>query len=103
MTGIYGHKWASSYGEEVSETWVRGLADLSGAELAQGLRGCLERSEATIRSGETDWPPTLGEFRIIARPSKPAEHEIFVSLPKPQISKEEALEWVNKIRAELKV
>lgn len=102
MTGIYGHKWASSYGEEVSETWVRGLADLSGAELAQGLRGCLARSEATIRSGETDWPPTLGEFRILARPSKPAEHEIFVSLPKSQISKEDALAHLKNIRESLK-
>lgn len=97
MTAIYGHKWASAYGEtDADDTWASGLKDMTPQNLADGLRACLDRAEP--------WPPTLPEFRALCKPeTPPAYHQEYVPLPKPKISKEEALAWVNKIRAELKV
>jgi len=89
MTGIYGHKWASSYGEAVSPTWVRGCMDLTNDELAAGLRGCLKRSEATRRIGDDDWPPTLGEFRLLARPTPYPYRNDVPALPAPQRTPEQ--------------
>lgn len=57
---IYGHKWASSYGEignGSDATWAKGLAGLSGEQLAQGLSACLLRNDP--------WPPSLPEFRAM--------------------------------------
>ena len=58
MAEIFGHRWASSYGEPdgpASETWAKGLAGLTPAQLADGLTAC-------IASGD-DWPPPLSQFR----------------------------------------
>lgn len=92
MTGIYGHKWRANYGDEVSETWVRGLADMSGDDLAKGLRTCLAMSESRRRTGDEDWPPTLGEFRALCKPMRPAYHEIRVALPAPEMTPEKLKE-----------
>lgn len=63
MTHIYGHKFASAYGEsaiegnnltEAAKTWASGLRGLTGEQIADGLREC-------INCGES-WPPTLPEF-----------------------------------------
>lgn len=63
MTHIYGHKFASAYGEsaiegnditEAARTWSSGLRGLTGEQIAQGLREC-------INCGAS-WPPTLPEF-----------------------------------------
>lgn len=62
MTEIYGHKWASQYGDVPCDTWARGLADMSSADIGQGLKACL-------RSGE-GWPPSLPEFRVLCKPPK---------------------------------
>jgi hypothetical protein len=60
MAEIYGVRWTSSYGDDPSkgaaQTWAKGLAGLSGDQLARGLSSC-------IASAET-WPPTLPEFRM---------------------------------------
>lgn len=86
MTGIYGHKWVSSFGEEVNETWVRGCKDLSNDELARGLRACLKTSETNKRSGDDDWPPTLGEFRLLCKPYRAAAHDELPALPAPKLT-----------------
>lgn len=61
MASIYGHRWATNFGEDVeneaADTWAVGLADMTGAQLAQGLQAC-------ARSGPA-WPPTLPEFRCM--------------------------------------
>lgn len=41
------------------QAWYAGLADLTSAELERGLRACLSRQ----------WAPTIGEFRLLCRPS----------------------------------
>lgn len=96
MTAIYGHKWASAYGEtDADDTWAIGLHDVSPEQLAEGLRGCLERTDP--------WPPTLPEFRALCKPEpKPAYHEIYQSLPAPELTKEQKLEHIAKIRQALK-
>ena len=63
LTHIYGHKFASAYGEsaiegnnltEAARTWASGLRGLAGEQIATGLREC-------INCGAS-WPPTLPEF-----------------------------------------
>ena len=60
---IYGHKFTSTYGEtaydnceltEAAKTWASGLRGLTGEQIANGLRECVDCGEA--------WPPTLPEF-----------------------------------------
>jgi hypothetical protein len=59
MAEIFGHRWTSAYGSDphkgAGETWGKGLAGLSVADVAQGVEACL--------SGALSWPPTLPEFR----------------------------------------
>lgn len=59
MTEIYGHRWASSYGDDpgssAGQTWAKGLAGLTPVQLAAGLSACITSAEP--------WPPTLPEFR----------------------------------------
>lgn len=63
MTQIYAHRWTAPHGESPdaegssAETWAKGLAGLSGAHLAAGLRACITRADP--------WPPTLPEFRAL--------------------------------------
>ena len=63
LTHIYGHKFASAYGEsatdgneltEAAKTWASGLRGVTGEQIASGLREC-------VNCGES-WPPTLPEF-----------------------------------------
>lgn len=60
MAEIYGTRWTSSYGDDPSkgaaQTWSKGLAGLSGEQLARGLSACIACAEP--------WPPTLPEFRM---------------------------------------
>lgn len=55
MSEIYGHRWVSSYGAVPSDTWARGLAGFTGAQIARGLAACLKTTE--------EWPPSLPAFR----------------------------------------
>lgn len=65
MVEFYGHKWLASYGENIEAgagaTWQRGLAGVTPAQIADGLRACLERDDP--------WPPTLPEFRKMCLPA----------------------------------
>lgn len=59
MAEIYGHTWVSGYTADpdgtAGQTWGKGLAGLSGQDIARGLSACLA-------SGD-EFPPTLPKFR----------------------------------------
>lgn len=62
MAEIYGHRWTTSYGDDANPdgaagTWAKGLAGISPAQLADGLKACIASSDP--------WPPTLPEFRAM--------------------------------------
>lgn len=66
MQEIYGHRWASSYGEAAevdgrltgcSETWGKGLAGITPQQVAVGLKSCVTSADP--------WPPTLPAFRAM--------------------------------------
>jgi hypothetical protein len=67
MTAIYGHKWASAYGEAceteageltvAGDTWTRGLRGVTEAQVADALEQCIVSADP--------WPPTLPEFRAM--------------------------------------
>jgi hypothetical protein len=62
MAEIYGHRWTSAYGDSTEAdgaagTWAKGLAGVTPAQLADGLKACLASSDP--------WPPTLPEFRAM--------------------------------------
>jgi hypothetical protein len=62
MAEIYGHRWTSSYGADpnpdgAAGTWAKGLAGVTAAQIADGLRACLTSADP--------WPPTLPEFRAM--------------------------------------
>lgn len=91
MTGIYGHKWVTTYGAEVSETWVRGLRDVGPEGLIRGLRRCLDWNE------NDGWPPTLPQFRALCEPEPVRSY--FKGLPAPKLSPEQ----LAVIEADIKV
>lgn len=68
MLEFYGHKWSSAYGETPEEgaggTWQSGLTGVTTAQMADGLRACLQRTDP--------WPPTLPEFYHLCVPPAPA-------------------------------
>lgn len=61
MAEIYGHKWTSAYGEDAGasagQTWAKGLAGLTGTQIAFGLSAALASAD--------EWPPTLPKFRAL--------------------------------------
>lgn len=62
MAEIYGHRWTASFGanpdsEGAAGTWAKGLAGVTPAQLADGLKACITSSDP--------WPPTLPEFRAM--------------------------------------
>lgn len=85
MTGIFGQRWLSSYGVEPSETWLAGLIDMEPGELQIGLVACL--------SWESDWPPTLPQFRALCRPRRDECHRVYrAQLPEPAEVRSQRLE-----------
>lgn len=60
MAEIYGPKWTAGYGDNPNTgaalTWAKGLAGLTGEQLAAGIGGCITCADP--------WPPTLPEFRL---------------------------------------
>jgi hypothetical protein len=67
MVAIYGHKWASAYGDAceaddgkltvAGDTWQRGLTGVTEHQIADGLESCLTSADP--------WPPTLPAFRAL--------------------------------------
>lgn len=94
MTGIYGHKWISSYGVEPSDTWARGLRGFTNDELAHGIRRCLDR--------EDPWPPTLPEFRQLCRPRRETYHSLYTPLSVLAAPLDVAREHLSRIRNALR-
>lgn len=63
MTHLYAHKFTTTYGTQaivngeqtdVAKTWASGLQCLTGEQLADGLRACVQSADP--------WPPSLPEF-----------------------------------------
>lgn len=85
MTQIYGHRWLSSYGEEVDRgnVWRAVLKNISELQMKSGLNELI--------NSNFDWPPSAIEFRKLCLKSRERElgvlsaHEAFVELTK----------WVN--------
>ncbi|MHB0820110.1 hypothetical protein ACYCFK_17770 [Stutzerimonas stutzeri] len=57
MAGLYGHKWASSFGADVDPDgiWAIALAGLQSNQISHGLA-------SVVRMGN-EWPPSAPEFR----------------------------------------
>lgn len=102
MTDIYGHKWSSAHGEiDHDDTWLRGLSDLTPAELSHGLSECARQEPD--QNGDT-WAPTLPEFRAMCKPkdTRAPYHALYAELPAPSLKKEEKLAHIALIRESLK-
>lgn len=63
LAAMFGHKWTSTFGEEVDPTgvWLTCLQDLTTQQLADGL-------SSIARSGR-EWPPGAPEFRALCLPN----------------------------------
>lgn len=61
MTGLYGHKWTSAYGDDPVKTagkeWSLTLEDLSREQIDLGLQAC--------RTSGDEWPPNASLFRAM--------------------------------------
>lgn len=66
MGSMYGHKWVSSYGEEVDpdRVWAATLYNLDEAAIRKGMRACVDQ--------RLEWPPSAPEFRDLC--IGPVEH-----------------------------
>lgn len=76
MQAIFGHLWGSRYTSPAvlvaaRAEWAYALADMSGDDLARGLRRC---------ATDLDQPPTLAQFRKLCKPA-PALHRPAPALP----------------------
>ncbi len=112
LTHLYGHKFSAAFGEsaanpdgsltDVAQTWAGGLRGITGAQLAQGLRACIE-------SGD-EWPPALPAFRKRCLERAPLYHHdvagradlAYVALPRPASTPEQREECLRRMRAALK-
>lgn len=90
MCRIYGHKWTSAYGETDDGTWLKGMSDITPEQVAHGLTECLKRQDP--------WPPTLPEFRAMAKPNTPAYHKPFPKLSKPEPNEELASKAIEEMK-----
>lgn len=70
LSAMYGSKfatmWAGVNPQSIKAVWAEELGELSGEEIADGLRACMDR----------DWPPTLPEFMRLCNP-KPDYETLF--------------------------
>ncbi len=99
FTAIYLQRWTDQFrsADDLSvamSEWGQGLADLSGDEIKCGIAAC----RAALA-----WPPTIAEFRGLARKnvSLGAAYRVYrPALPKP-VNRELAARELSKIRAVL--
>lgn len=101
MSRIYGAAWVSGYGPSDDDTWLRGLSDFTSEDLSIGLEACAKQKPD--EDGRL-FPPNLPQFRALCRPksTKPAYHDLYITLPAPKIAKEDALAHLAQIKAMLK-
>lgn len=98
MTGMYGSKFTSQYGERVHETWVRILKDVDDQGLATGMHACVHRASDKRRTGDDDWPPTANEFRFMCKPYRPEIHQKRIPLEVPKRTPEQLKEIEDDMR-----
>lgn len=96
MTAIYGHRFTSLFpGEQAAadwrDTWARALGDLTGDEIARGLEVCARESE---------WPPSVAEFRAMCRLRPRIDPTLQAMLAAPRDTKDRSAE-LAAIRAML--
>ena len=105
MTSIYGHRWTSQYGDcDADNTWAFGLLGLSPEQFSAGLHLCVAMSADRVRTGDEDWPPTLGEFRAYCETRSPAAHDYYPILAAPDsppVSLEQKESYIAEMRAAL--
>ncbi len=71
MGSMYGHKWVSSYGEEVDpdKVWAACLRGISPEQIKFGLNQCAVLG--------LEWPPSAPEFRALCCDDAGKEQRIF--------------------------
>jgi len=57
MTSLYGHKFASQFGDRPCPDWSTVLIGITGRQMADGLNKCL--------SDYPEWPPGAAQFRAL--------------------------------------
>ena len=91
MIEIYGHKWASQFGEvsrpdgsltSTARTWAQGLGKYTAQQISKGFSRLVEDGN--------EWPPSLPSFVMMCREEKPiaSYHRIVTALPAPEVSPE---------------
>lgn len=60
MVDIFGNRWLSQYGAELSKPWLKALEGLTGRQIAHGLEKC-------VKEWVDGWPPTPGQFRELCK------------------------------------
>lgn len=97
---MYGHKFTSTIQgiEEITTLeWSNGMAGITGEQIKSGLEKCAHKK---LSPGESDWPPTLSEFRALCLPERiPAAHRDYVQLPRPKRAPEKMDEITPQLRA----
>lgn len=76
MTHLFGHKWASVYGEAMAgrnltpsaKHWLHDLSALSAADIGRGLE-----SVVALRP---EWPPNPMEFATICEAARPKDWKL---------------------------
>jgi hypothetical protein len=88
MAEIYGHKWASQFGDcadpdggltSAAQTWAQGLASIPLESISVGF-------SALVKKG-SEWPPSLPEFLATCQPAKRLApyHKMAIALPSPPV------------------
>ncbi len=93
MTEMYGTRWTSQYGDEPLPAWRAGLSDLSASQIGAGIMAC--------RNSGNEWPPSLPEFRALAKPNRPPYYrdDNVKQLPQKQSAPEKGREEIAKLKA----
>jgi len=108
MASMFGHKWTSSYGDQVDpeKVWQASLKGISQDQIKRALNLLAKRGD--------EWPPSAPEFRSLCLYGDATEEQAAfekmaerqnkerLALPKLKASKETAKSHLDKIRDGLK-
>lgn len=96
MTQSHGSRFTREYGTEPNQAWMEELSTLTFDQVKFAIQ------EGRLMGDEH--PPTLDQFSARARRYKQTyvTHGNYRALPKPELSKEKAKEYISKLRQELK-
>jgi len=101
MIEIYGHKFASQFGEvsypngsltTTARTWAQGLANFNSQQISTGF-------SRLVATGE-EWPPSLPAFVKLCRDEKPlaSYHRMATALPAPPVDPAVVRKNLSEIR-----